>query len=70
MELPTEICDHFKTLEIRPSAQRTLDDVKKKFRQLAKIYHSNKSDFHDAKKSFQKISHAYEQLVVYFGVEE
>ena len=70
MGCPPEVLDHFKTLDLRPNAQRSLDDVKKRFRQLAKLHHPDKSDAANAKELFQKICNAYEQLIIYFDNED
>jgi preprotein translocase subunit Sec63 len=44
-------------------ADATLDEVKKAYRQLAKLYHPDVSSFPDARERFIEITEAYELIV-------
>lgn len=55
-----EFIDYYKILNITENA--TLEEIKKAFRELAKIYHPDKNKSNDASLKFREVFEAYEIL--------
>ncbi|XP_074652634.1 uncharacterized protein LOC141907003 isoform X2 [Tubulanus polymorphus] len=56
----TVMKDHYKTLGIQKGASE--EEIKKAYRQLARVYHPDKNDAPDAEERFKQIGGAYEVL--------
>jgi curved DNA-binding protein len=55
-----EFIDYYKILNVTENA--TLEEIKKAFRELAKIYHPDKNKSNDASLKFREVFEAYEIL--------
>ena len=65
-EIPEDVIRDFKTMEMRPSQQRSNDEIRRQFKKLAIKCHPDKSTEADSKEQFQQLNRAYESLITLF----
>ena len=66
IELPDDVVECFKILGMRPNTYRSIEDVRRKFKELAIQIHPDKSNSPEAKENFQNLNNAYEKLTIFY----
>ena len=64
-DLPEEVILDFKTLDMRPSLYRSIDEIRKQFKTITMKVHPDKSELSksESTEQFQKINKACERLI-------
>ena len=66
-DLPEEVILDFRTLDMRTSLYRSIEEIRKQFKTIALKVHPDKSELSKAESTelFQKINKAYERLITF-----
>ena len=66
-DLPEEVILDFRTLDMRTSLYRSIEEIRKQFKTIALKVHPDKSELSKAESTelFKKINKAYERLIAF-----